>query len=372
VRRVVLSRPVLCLSFFPARPGSFVFREGMYVYVLVPGASRHEWHPFTISSAYEDLERRDGEMTLHIKVHRPGSWTHRVSELFERMAPAGARTEAGFALELHHVDSTGASLRGKLLGPDGQPLLLVDGPYAAPAMHYAQYREVLLVGAGIGITPSSAILQSVLRHKWKKGFPPQTIYFCLVVRHDEITSFRWFLKLLVELQALVQGDYAAGSIDTAKNRLEVHIFVTQAPKRGETVQRQPSLPALGIAPVDHAHAAAAAATTMRAGPKVQLGFGHQELELALLNPTTRSDELARLLGAEAASPNRMGDLYVWNGRPPWEPIFARVRQRRHAETREIAVCFCGTPAIGKDLRNLCNRYSSDQDNLRMVLLKETF
>jgi NAD(P)H-flavin reductase len=381
VSRVVLSRPVLCLSFFPARPGAFAFREGMYVYVLVPGASRHEWHPFTISSACEDLERRDGEMTLHIKVHRPGSWTHRVCELFERIAPAAARTEHGFALELRHVDSTGASLRGKLLGPDGQPLLLVDGPYAAPAMHYAQYREVLLVGAGIGITPSSAILQSVLRHKWKKGFPPQTIYFCLVVRHDEITSFRWFLKLLVELEALVAGDHAAGNLDAAKNRLEVHIFVTQAPKRGETVQRQPSLPPLGIAPVDPARAVGATATTttsataaptMRAGPKVQLGFGHQELELAMLNPTTRSDELARLLSTEAASLNRMRDMYVWNGRPPWESIFARVRERRHADTREIAVCFCGTPAIGKDLRALCNRYSSDQDKLRMVLLKETF
>ena len=54
----------------------------------------------------------------------------------------------------------------------------------------------MLVGAGIGLTPSSSILQSVLRHKWKKGFHPEVIRFYWVLRHSEAPSFEWFIQLL--------------------------------------------------------------------------------------------------------------------------------------------------------------------------------
>jgi len=77
-----------------------------------------------------------------------------------------------FVLELSHMDKNGKKQRGKYTGPDNLPLVQVDGPHAAPAQHYSDYTEIMLVGAGIGLTPSSSILQSVLRHKWKKGFHP--------------------------------------------------------------------------------------------------------------------------------------------------------------------------------------------------------
>ena len=43
-------------------------------------------------------------------------------------------------------------------------LLKIDGPHAAPAQCYAAYHAVVLVGAGIGVTPFSSILKSVMRY----------------------------------------------------------------------------------------------------------------------------------------------------------------------------------------------------------------
>ena len=58
------------------------------------------------------------------------------------------------------------------MGPDGTQLLRIDGPHTAPAQHYGTYHTVMLVGAGIGLTPSAAIIRAILRYKWKKGYKP--------------------------------------------------------------------------------------------------------------------------------------------------------------------------------------------------------
>jgi NAD(P)H-flavin reductase len=103
---------------------------------------------------------------------------------------------------MSHIDGDGRRQRGKYLGPDGQALICVDGPHAAPAQHYSVYSEVMLVGAGIGLTPAAAIIQAVLRHKWKKGFHPEVIRFYWVVRHAEVESFTWFIELLTRLEGM--------------------------------------------------------------------------------------------------------------------------------------------------------------------------
>jgi hypothetical protein len=40
------------------------------------------------------------------------------------------------------------------------------------AQHYGTYHTTMLVGAGIGLTPSAAIIRAILRYKWKKGYKP--------------------------------------------------------------------------------------------------------------------------------------------------------------------------------------------------------
>ncbi|KAH8045435.1 oxidoreductase [Aureococcus anophagefferens] len=55
VARVEWIPPVLAVHFRPADKRDFDFAEGTYVLLNCPFVSRHEWHPFTISSARGDL-----------------------------------------------------------------------------------------------------------------------------------------------------------------------------------------------------------------------------------------------------------------------------------------------------------------------------
>lgn len=388
VASVVYKEPVMCLSFFPARSGDFVFKEGQYLHLLAPAISGFEWHPFTISSAYEDLEKKNGQVTLHIRVQGQGSWTWRLCQRFKLMAPQTTCKGDNFSLYLSHLDSQGNPQRGKFLGPDGLPLIQVDGPHAAPAQHYDEYNNVMLVGAGIGLTPSSAIIQSVLRHKWKKGFHPSTIHFHFVVRHSEIFSFRWFINLLHELQRSVASDYAAGALDKTMHRLQIHLFVTRAPKDGKHVDREQSFRVSNgsVHPSGPRDSSPCRSSLLdkpvedpnlrQAGMNVNIGFLPEDLELSLLNPSVSSKNWATLVQesdtAESAPVNKYQDIWIWNGRPPWDDIFAYVKQHRQPETERVGVCFCGTPIIGKDLKSFCQKYSSVPDKCHFELHKENF
>jgi ferredoxin-NADP reductase len=39
----------------------------------------------------------------------------------------------------------------------------VDGPHSAPSEHYVRYSTVMVIGAGIGMTPCASILSALLR-----------------------------------------------------------------------------------------------------------------------------------------------------------------------------------------------------------------
>ncbi|KAJ8040310.1 NADPH oxidase 5 [Holothuria leucospilota] len=54
------------------RPPKFEFQAGDYVFICIPSIARHEWHPFTISSAPE----QKGFITLHVRAQ--GNWTKRL------------------------------------------------------------------------------------------------------------------------------------------------------------------------------------------------------------------------------------------------------------------------------------------------------
>jgi hypothetical protein len=43
--------------------------------------------------------------------------------------------------------------------PDAYPRLLIDGPYGAPAQDFYKFRVVLLIGAGIGLTPFASVMR---------------------------------------------------------------------------------------------------------------------------------------------------------------------------------------------------------------------
>lgn len=98
------------------------FRAGQYVFLQVPALSFFQWHPFTISACI------GSKLQLHIKTD--GDWTEKLREL-----PADVEIGVG-----------------------------VDGPFGAPAQRFYDFDRSIVVGAGVGVTPFSAILTDMEQH----------------------------------------------------------------------------------------------------------------------------------------------------------------------------------------------------------------
>lgn len=79
-------------------------------------------------------------ISLHIKVHGwddpiPRSWTRRFKDYLELLQPnSGSKFPFYFSRRDHRGDIT----IGKQFGPDGLPIIRVDGPHSAPSEHYTR------------------------------------------------------------------------------------------------------------------------------------------------------------------------------------------------------------------------------------------
>lgn len=165
------------------RPPGFAHEAGDYLFLRIPAVARHEWHPFTISSA---PERQN--ITVHIR--NLGNWTSAIRKLAEDISRAGSR----------------APLTG-----------YIDGPYGTPSGHIFESKRAIMIGAGIGVTPFAAILESLLMRAY--GYPGsrsialEKLHFVWLNRDQY--SFEWFGELLARLE----------SQDT-RHLLDIHIYMT--------------------------------------------------------------------------------------------------------------------------------------------------
>ncbi len=168
------------------KPQGFRFRAGDYAFLRVPALAKHEWHPFTISSAPEDE-------TLTVHVRSLGNWTRALRRLAE------AREQ----------------------DPSVPPLVVhLDGPYGSPATHIERAPNVVLVGAGIGVTPFASVLSSLFsRERRAAGKGPRKVHFFWLNRDQY--SFEWFREVLARLET------EAGAA------LDLHLYMTDA-RRGAT------------------------------------------------------------------------------------------------------------------------------------------
>lgn len=164
-----------------ARPPGFRHRAGDYVFLRVPDVARHEWHPFTISSAPE----RD-RVSVHVRAL--GDWTSALRRLVEQ----------------RHADRR-----------DDPVVAHIDGPYGAPATHIFDSRDAVLIGAGIGVTPFASVLESVVLRAdgAAESTRLRTLHFFWLNR--DLYSFEWFAELLAALER-----------DDHRHLVRTHLFLT--------------------------------------------------------------------------------------------------------------------------------------------------
>ena len=404
--------PVLAVYFRPLLKDTYKFKEGQYLHLNCPAISASEWHPFTISSASEDLthgplihiasgeavtevpqpppnvwpadarwkkycrvshdwrplqinaphsllDRSDVEyfdmISVHIKVLGKGSWTYRFKEYLQQLEPrVDENGDPLFPIYFSRMDERGDHVVGKQYDPQQLPLIRVDGPHSAPAEHYHHYKTLMLVGAGIGMTPCSSILTSLIKYKWKKGHQTEILHFYWVIRYDEVDSFQWFVHLLTELSFELKRNKENRQTER-QYYLEINIYVTGAPKIGEV--------GLQLAPLKRA--------PMKYSDSYGTpGFTAEQLYALLKSPKVDSRTQKEQMSSINTAKNRLQNIWVWNGRPQWEIIFADLKEQR--QHNEIGCVFCGTPAIGADLKEMCDKHSSVSDQTIFTLHKENF
>jgi len=183
-------------------------RAGQYIFLCCPEISYFQWHPFTLTSAPEE-----DYISVHIRV--VGDFTRD----FAKSLGCNFDTKSG---ERSERGEKGAG--GKVVGTSENPPLnrilprvMVDGPFGSASEDFLKYETVLLVGAGIGVTPFASILKSIWyrMNNLNNSRPTRLskVYFTWVIR--DFGSAEWFHSLLHAIEEQDMG-----------NRIEINIYLT--------------------------------------------------------------------------------------------------------------------------------------------------
>jgi predicted ferric reductase len=110
---------------------------GSFYYIYMPDISLTEWHPFSVSS----YDEPSYTVTFHIKVMGSGSFTHR---LYDYAKKVSSNSSDASALHSHRVS--------------------ILGPYGNLSVNLEEYRHIILIAGGIGVTPMWLILDDIIRY----------------------------------------------------------------------------------------------------------------------------------------------------------------------------------------------------------------
>jgi NADPH oxidase len=209
------------------------FTAGQYLYLNCPVISNDEWHPFTLSSAPEE-----NFFSCHIRCRKDMDWTFALRTLLnpkgevhvndfevatrkdqiaylERVVESieGTQRQQNKAKKLNKAKggnddgeksdgqaelSRISSLEAPLGSGTLQPVIRVDGPYGSASEEVFDFRTIMLVGAGIGVTPFASIIRSIVARQKIPGSKMPTVYFYWLCRSpQEFNSFKHLMMQCV-------------------------------------------------------------------------------------------------------------------------------------------------------------------------------
>lgn len=325
VAAVTYMEPDVIMFEFKQPFGKAGHKEGQYAFLKCPSVSKAEWHPFTISSAPDDEY-----LTFHIRVQGPGSWTRRMKEYLDLMGNGRAR------FELFRIED-GKRVAGKSQGPDGNPIIQIDGPHSAPTQFCVDYETIMLVSAGIGITPAAATMRSFLKYKWRFGYKPHNLHFYWIVSHRDVPAWKWFVHQIKDYADRIT--HLTATTDQ-KYSFSINVFVTSVKDPLPTTIQPPESFGLHDGKLDN-----------------QAPFTYQELYATMAAPKEKNGLVS------------FGEhVNVFFGRPKWTDHFQKVA--RDHPTGDVGVTFCGPGAIGQQLNRSCDQTTTS--NRKFKLHTEVF
>ncbi|KAK4685370.1 hypothetical protein P7C73_g4778, partial [Tremellales sp. Uapishka_1] len=259
-------------------------RAGQYIFINCPEISYFQYHPFTLTSAPEE-----DYISVHIRC--AGDWTTAFAKAL------GADFDAK-----PKMDDFGGTV---IAPPVGRvlPRVMVDGPFGSASEDFTKFETVLLVGAGIGVTPFASILKSI----WyrmnnfgteKKKTRLSKVYFVWASSLEETTdrlllpvAAEWFHSLLQAVEA-----------EDVDNRIEIHIYLT-----------------------------------------------------AKIDEDKMNNILVQDVGGEKDAITKLRAPTHF-GRPNWDKVFEGIANK-HPDT-DCGVFFCGPAVLSRSLHQMSNKYTS--------------
>jgi len=339
------------------RPDGFKYSPGDWAFIRIPTIANSEWHPFTISSAPENMEH----VTFHIR--GVGQWTNKLYDYVEakkkrqgiesrRQSMRTPRSKKKDLKNGEQQNGTKGKTQVELTFSDAKPIedtvdakdmmeVNFDGPFGAPATNIFRAEHAVLVATGIGVTPFSSILQSIMYryHSSKRECPRcsfrwltdlgdamqnlQKVDFIWINRDQK--SFEWFLNLLSMIEADQESDQdytcengvctensklPAGKQAAASGQfLDLHLYFTQALQRSD-------VRAVGM-----------------------------HLAMDLLHKRSGGKDIMTGLKSKTNA-----------GRPNWDKILQKLQAERKGK---ITVFYCGNPVVASILRGKCEQFGFD-------------
>lgn len=256
-------------------------QAGMYGFLNIPCISRFEWHPFTLTSAPVD-----DFIEFHFR--RVGDWTTKTHDYFEEITDESEDT-----------------------GIKDPPIIKVEGPIGASSQGFSDYPILVLIGAGIGITPMISVLKMLLANPGRM----RRTFFYWTTRDRE--SFTWFTSLMDDI---FESDQ--------KNVLQIRHFLTSVKDDDRD---------LGAVLLHHA---------TRAHHK------RTDVDLLLGNRTHHQVEV---------------------GRPIWEEELESVQEEaKLLGLSDCGIFLCGPKKMAEAVQEASSNVSRQDGSFHMYFTKETF
>ena len=182
----------------------FRYKAGQYLYLNAPSISRKEWHPFTISSSPED-----NHISCHIRCRKDMDWCYALKKSLnprDRDVVSHPQEPKPKGNQEKNTQSRSSAVTPVMPGRSNghNPFQLrVDGPYGSAAEEVDDYDVLVLVGAGIGVTPFASIIRTlVLKAQTKKRNNKKmkridVNFYWLCRNKEEFLSFRDLMKVQI-------------------------------------------------------------------------------------------------------------------------------------------------------------------------------
>ncbi|KAF0978951.1 hypothetical protein FDP41_002021 [Naegleria fowleri] len=198
VTTITMRKPFLTFGSNPS--------HGHFVFLYIPGVSIYQHHPATVSScktiesSSSMLKKKELEFTVHIR-----------------------NFNSGWSLRVANVAKEQAELRKNLQANEDKIIKFcrVEGAYGNLSVPLFQYKTIVLIAGGIGVTPVNAIYSDLLE---KYGNTDQKrVYYSWSIRSEE----------MIEL-------FPALTRDGGKH-FHPHIYVSRKPKDLEQHAHDPRI-----------------------------------------------------------------------------------------------------------------------------------